>query len=493
LPAFWKNVPPVHPLPRTGDFGITPTTPGAFTLLDALLGVDRQTPPKYPYPSFSLMQQPFFDFSWAYLDDPKLDDSERDLFDFMKRVHIGDDFLFGTGGQVWWRSMNEQNSRLSGIKNHYDLFRLRTYADFWYRDCVRVYAEFITAQTYNQDLNPLPIDRNYADLLNAFVEFKVADINGKNAYVRAGRQELVFGSQRLISALDWANTRRTFQGVRGYRVGDKWDVDLFWVQPVIPNARKFDSVDNNINFAGAWVTHRPKKGTAFDFYYLFLDNTSRTTVQGINSGPYNVHTLGSRGAGNEGSFLYDYEGMIQLGDRVGQSTFAGSASAGIGWDFKELPLKPVLWAYYDYASGDDNPNSGSYSTFNQLFPFGHFYLGWLDLVGRQNITDANAHLFLYPANWITLWLQYHHFELASSRDALYNAAGVATRRSPNGTAGRSVGDEIDVVCNFQLDNHSSLLVGWSYLFAGDFIRNTARNHEQGVSPSLWYLMYSFRW
>jgi hypothetical protein len=35
-------------------------------------------------------------------------------------------------------------------------------------------------------------------------------------------------------------------------------------------------------------------------------------------------------------------------------------------------------------------------------------------------------------------LQYHHFELAQSRDALYNAAGVAIRRDPTGLAGTNV-------------------------------------------------------
>jgi hypothetical protein len=41
---------------------------------------------------------------------------------------------------------------------------------------------------------------------------KVATFKEAPAYVRVGRQELLYGSQRLISTLDWANTRRTFQG-----------------------------------------------------------------------------------------------------------------------------------------------------------------------------------------------------------------------------------------------------------------------------------------
>jgi len=82
------------------------------------------------------------------------------------------------------------------------------------------------------------------------------------------------------------------------------------------------------------------------------------------------------------------------------------ATVGAGRHFKDAPLNPTLWFYYDYAGGNNRPNGGEYNTFNQLFPFGHYYLGWADLVGRQNIHDANAHLFMYPTNWMTIRRRY---------------------------------------------------------------------------------------
>jgi hypothetical protein len=493
LPAFWKNVPPVYPIARPGDFTVPPTGPGYYSLLDCLTGTERQAPPKYPYPAFALIQPPLFNFSFAYLDDPNLPDSERDYLDFLKRIHLGNDFLLSTGGQSWIRYMNEFNSRLSGKNNDYELWRLRANVDFWYRDCFRVYVEFLSAQTFNQDLAPLTTDRDYADLLNAFVEVKLAEIAGHNAYARIGRQELCLGSQRLVSALDWANTRRTFQGASIYYTGDQWDFFTFWAQPVIPNPTRFDSVDDKQNFAGAWLTYRPQKGTAIDLYYLMLDNANHTTQVGLVTAPYTVHTIGSRATGNLGQFLYDAEGMLQLGEQGSNSICAGAASGGLGWDFQKLPMKPVLWGCYDYASGDHSPNSGTYTTFNQLFPFGHYYLGWIDLVGRQNITDANAHLFLYPTNWITFWGQFHHFELVSSKDALYNTAGVAYRRDPTGAAGRNVGNEMDFILNFHLDNHNDFMVGYLYMFAGKFVEKTAPTPAAAADPRTFYFLYSFRW
>ena len=65
-------------------------------------------------------------------------------------------------------------------------------------------------------LTPLPTDVNHTDMLNLFADVKMATIKDGPAYIRVGRQELLYGSQRLISTLDWVNTRRTFQGVKAF-------------------------------------------------------------------------------------------------------------------------------------------------------------------------------------------------------------------------------------------------------------------------------------
>ena len=153
---------------------------------------------------------------------------------------------------------------------------------------------------------------------------------------------------------------------------------------------------------------------------------------------------------------------------------ASAATVGVGRNWREACMTPTVWLYYDYASGDSDPNSGRSTTFNQLYPFGHYYLGWIDLVGRQNIHDLNAHFFLYPANWITFFCQYHNFWLASSQDALYGANGAPLRRDPTGQAGNEVGQELDFVTNFHLARYSDLMVGYSRLFGGKFPRTNLR-------------------
>ena len=487
---FWKKVPPVRPMPRLGNFPIPPGGPGYYSLADELRGEYREKPPKYPYPAFGLIPQPFFDADFRYLDDPK--NTQWDWADPLHRVRLGDDWLFATGGDARFRFAREGNSRLTRTDNASGLPRVRAYADLWYRDELRVFVEGIWADSLGHDLAPLPPDVNRGDLQNAFVDLKLS-WDEHPAYLRLGRQELVLGSQRLVGIPDWVNARRTFQGARVLRTGEQFDVDLFWLQPVTPDARRFDSVDNNQNFAGAWVTYRQKPGTLVDLYYLFLDNTNRTTQLGLVRSPITLHTLGTRWAGDvDAAWLYDVEVAGQLGDRGASSVRAGMATAGLGYHFKDAPLNPTVWAYYDWASGDDDPNRGRYTTFNQLFPFGHYYLGWVDAVGRQNIRDLNFHLYLYPANWVTVWAQYHCFRLDAARDALYNAAGTAIRRDATGRAGRDVWQEMDWVVNFHLSPHSDLLTGYSRLWGGGFLERTA-NRTRAADADLFYVQYSFRW
>jgi hypothetical protein len=487
--SVWAKVPPVTPIPRLGNyFYVPPTGPGYYSLLDWLEGNYREKPPKFPWPPFSADAGSFFDNDFRYLDDPK--NTQHDYLDPIKRIHLGDNWLLSIGGEERVRAVNEVDSRLSGRDNNYQLLRTRVYSDLWYRDRFRVYAEFIDAQSYNQHLAPLPIDVNHSDLLNLFGELKLFEVNDNPVYFRAGRQELLYGSERLISPLDWANTRRTFQGYKVYYHSEKLDVDAFWVQPVIISPHQFDSPDDGQQFAGSWVTYRPQKGQTVDLYYLYLDNT-RPVATGFRNavGGYNVSTFGSRYVGDYHHVLWDFEGMYQFGDWANQETSAGAFTTGLGYNFADLPLNPTFWVYYDWASGDHNPGLNQHGTFNQLFPFGHYYFGFIDVVGRQNIEDLNLHAYIRPTKWIVTGLQYHMFRLESAQDALYNAAGAAIRRDPTGRAGTDVGDEIDYIANFHLSMHQDILVGYSKLFAGAFIRRTG----PPGSPEYFYLQYSYRW
>lgn len=516
-PDYWAKVPPVQPLPRAAWFAMPPTGEGYYSIADHVHGEWLKAPPKYPYPRISFIQQSFFDVDWRYLDNPK--NTEHDCFDCLKRIRIGDDcMLFTTGGEYRYRYDFEENSRLlntgplRGKDNSYDLHRVRLYGDLMITDRFRVYAEFISATSPNYLLVPAGIDINKADLLNAFVDLALFDVDNSPVWLRVGRQELLYGSQRLISPLDWANTRRTFQGVKAFWQSEKWAIDAFCVQPIpvapnpigFRNQFLFDSGDPNRVFAGLWATYKPNKNQAIDAYYLFLDDTNPTGFQVATSpttkadrvlkGATTVNTIGSRWCGDNDGWLWDFEGMLQFGGFYNQQLFAGAFTAGGGHYWKDCWGTPTVWLYYDYASGTDTPNvNGNNNTFNQLFAFGHYYFGFLDVVARRNIHDVAAVFTLWPEKWFFTQLQVHNFFLASARDALYNAGGLPIRQDATGRSGRTVGTEFDLLVNFHINKHSDVLIGYSYLAAGAFIRNTATSQSAQDNPQTVYVQYSYRW
>ncbi|MGH7140038.1 MAG: alginate export family protein, partial [Pirellulales bacterium] len=426
--ADWTKNSNARIFPRPGNFFILPSGPGYYSLMDQVQGIRREKAPQSAYPAFAIMAPGFFDADFRYLDEKP--DDEKLPYERLKRIRLGKNFLFSTGGETWYR-YNDFNN-LTPVTNVYGLTKVRAYGDLWYRDQLRLYAEFIDADRGGWTLPPAPTDIDRADMLDLFVDVKLGEIKKYPVYVRGGRQEVLLGSQRLISTLPWANMRRNFDGVRGFRQGEKFDVDLFWLRPVIPNANKFDSSDPNQQLAGAWFTYRPKKGHFLDFYYLYYNNSNRVVQQGIVVDPTRFSTLGTRYAGDRNNYLWDFEYALQLGRHQSQGLVAGMATTGVGYHWAKQAWNPTLWLYYDYASGSSNPNGSMYTTFNQLFPFGHYYLGWADVAGRQNINDVNLH----PG---PLSGELDHDLVAVPPSLAEPAARGALQRRRRGGAARSVG------------------------------------------------------
>lgn len=487
----WSKAPPVSPPPRAGIFVKLPMGPGYFSLLDLIDGNGREKPQVDPLPSSALTTTPAFDFDFRYLEQPGHD---KDFFDPVKRIHLGSDWLLSFGGSFWYRYMHETDSRLNaaGINNDYHLLRTRLHADLWYQDQFRLFAEMLDARALGLDLPALAIDKNHTDMLNLFADVKLGQFMDGLAYLRVGRQELLYGSQRLISTLDWANTRRTFQGVKTFWQTPAFNLDAFWVRPMVTEPNQFDNWDKDRNFVGLWGTYKAIPGQVLDLYYLSLiDNRNvspaNITQGNVLQGDSVLHTIGARWVGDYERILYELEGMYQFGKRSHLDISAFSIASGVGYQLP-LPMNPQFWLRYDFASGDKNHRDGRSNTFNQLFPFGHYYFGYIDQVGRQNIHDFNAQFTLHPQPWVTFLGQYHRFYLANKRDYLYNAAGAGTIRDITGQSGSHVGDEIDFTINFHLSRHQDVLLGYSKLFTGEFLKNT----RPGVSPDLFYAQYNFR-
>jgi hypothetical protein len=501
--SYWETIwPTIVPFPRSGNFYISPSGPGYYTLFDRLRGLELPNRPKNPYLQWGQNANPFFNVEFRYLDDP--DNSEDFLFGGLKRIHLGDYWLFSTGGEIRDRFASLNNAYLfnkpplAGSNENFNLFRARVYGDLTYLDIFRLFGEFTSAQSSVQRLPHLASDIDKADILNLFAEVKVLRVGDDVVYVRGGRQELLFGAQRVICPADWSNELRTFQGVRTMYHADKFEEDIWWAQPVIVNIDKLDSADPKQVFAGNYFKYRLNKDISFDLYYLYLENDNQTFAgrNGIPGG-YDVNTVGGRfvgQAGKSGQYLWDVEEAFQFGNWSNQIDSANMFVGGIGYWFKNLPAIPTIWFYYDHASGTQDPINGNlHQTFNQLFPSGHSFFNSEDLFGRQNLNDFHLELGLFPANWMRFTFGYHILSLDQAKDALYSSSSAIVRQDVTGKSGTDVGNAINGTVQFHLDNHELINITYAHLFSGTYIKNTAVNAAAARDQDSVWFTYQLKW
>ncbi|MFO0938761.1 MAG: alginate export family protein [Gemmataceae bacterium] len=498
--TFWENTPPIQPFPRQGNFMISPSGPGYYTLFDAIHGRYLNERSKNPYLQWGQNANPLFNVDFRYLDDPKY--QSVDPFDPLKRIHLGDNWLFSTGGEFRDRYASIQNAALynklpsAGADDVFNLYRTRIYSDVWYLDRFRIYGEFLSANASSQSIPASAADVAKNDIADLFFDLKLFELGDNGVYARVGRQELIFGSQRQVSPSDWSNVRRTFQGIRLSYLSDKIEEDIFVTNPVIPSTNTISSIDQNQQFLGNWFKYRIDKDMSIDAYYLFLNNENPGVAKGFNnvSGGFDVHTFGSRFIGQKHQILWDFEGSLQSGRWANQRTDASMYLAGLGYWFKNVPSSPTFWVYYDYASGDANPGKTDvHRTFNPLFPFGHSYFAGLDAIGRSNIRDFHLELGAFPANWVRLTAGYHILHLDQAADALYNSTGSVVRQDLTGKSGTDVGQAVNGTVQFHIDDHQIFLVNIAHLFAGPYIKATAKTPGAAKDLDAIWLQYNLKW
>jgi hypothetical protein len=418
----------------------------------------KKKPAAKPNPCAGSHKGLFYANDFSYLG--KDDYCGNCLGDRLKLMDVGRCGKLSIGGQLRHRYHSEQGmgrqagfSGFQNTQNDFSLFRARLYANYKVNEDLRFYAEGIYADVAaNDEYLPRGIDRNRGDFLNLFADITLTE----NTIARIGRQELLFGAQRLVSPLDWANTRRTFDGVRTITKTDNMQLDMFYTQAVPVVFDSFDNPDENNNFYGGYATFSGIKDATVDMYVLGSDNE--------NVGR-NIQTYGSRIQGKfANGLLYETEGAYQTGTNAAAQSGNHQAymwTGGLGYKFKNHPWNPVLWGFYDFASGND-PGDPDFNGFNQLFPLAHKYLGFIDAVARSNISSPNARLTMTPTNKLNLLLWYYHFDADEAGSAI---PGVAVPSNQNLNT-NDFGNELDFIANYKLTSRLSVLAGYSHLWRG---------------------------
>lgn len=302
-----------------------------------------------------------------------------------------------------------------------------------------------------------------------------------------GRQMLNFGEARLVGSPQWGNLARTWDGARLYYRTPKARIEFLFLSPVKVRTDDFNDPVFGDRIWGMYNTFPDVFGKNLVDVYVLRHGQNRPGGF-AGAGRLEVNTFGGRLAGPLAhGFKYSLEGALQTGEIGTAAHRAGAWFSGISRRIEVGQKKPLdLSVEYKFASGSDDPQGARVSTFDQMYPANHDKFGHQDLFGWRNIhnirsletmgvTRSFALNFMYGANW-----------LASTRDAVYNGAGRSIVRSAAGTAGRFVGQELDVFATVKVSG-LTFGAGYGYFFKGEFVRNTT----PGMNPNFAYIFQSY--
>jgi hypothetical protein len=333
----------------------------------------------------------------------------------------------------------------------------------------------------------VPTFQDTWDVRQAFVELGGGE---KQMFdLRVGRQEINLGDQRLIGALNWTNTARTFDAARGTVHYKGYRLDIFAASVVNQVEGTWDHHQQGNNIHGLYGgIEKLVPGATIEPYVLWRVQPSvrneAGSIANVDEKIPGIRWVGKLPMG----FDYGTEMVKELGSLGTDHIHSWAGHWVFGVSGSKARLKPRAYLEYNYATGDGNAKDGRRATFDQLYPTGHDKYGFDDQVGWKNIKDFRAGLETKPRRDVTAAFEYNNWLLANPNDALYNAAGVATARSANGSAGTHVGQEVDVLGTWTFYKSLQVGAGFGHIFPGEFLKKTT----PGKAYNYPFVMFTYK-
>jgi hypothetical protein len=307
----------------------------------------------------------------------------------------------------------------------------------------------------------------------------------------AGRQVLRFGDERVIGPSEWLNVGRTFNVARVDLHHPGYMVSVF-ASAVVPedNSDLHNAIPGN-NLYGVYGSfHNIVPKADFEPYVLWrVAHSSSELPETLNRGHLNEVTIGLHWKGDlPAAFDYDTEFDGQTGSLGSSSIAAWAGYASLGKTFREVAVAPRVFLEGNYASGTKNPNGHTWNTFDQIYPSNHDKFGFDDLVGRRNLVQFRTGVEEEPTKKWKLKQQFEGYWLATSNDNYYASSGaIAVAAHPG--ASRHIGNEFDMVAEYELNKGLNFGFGYGRMFAGQFLDQTARGHDYSYPYA--YFEYNF--
>lgn len=360
----------------------------------------------------------------------------------------------------------------------YLLQRYMLHGDLHLGASFRLFGQLKSAFASFQEGPTGPADEDRLDVHQAFSDLRpgLPHHGFGSLTLRVGRQEMLYGSQRLISVREGPNVRRTFDAVRVLAKIDEWQIDGFLSRPVETDPATFDDWgEEGAHFWGVYATGLVGgvPGLKVDLYYLGLDQSDATFEQG--TADELRHSIGMRVFGEAGAFDYNFEGVYQWG-RFGQGDIrAWTLASDTGYAFDAAPFEPRIAIRTDVSSGDDDRNDSDLGTFSPLFPKGN-YFGESAIIGPVNLIDLHPMVRFHVFEAVSLEAGWTFFWRYSKEDGLYGS-GLNLIQDAAGSDDRYIGSELSWLLDWQINRHLSLSSSCSHFFAGSFLEETGPGRD----------------
>jgi Alginate export len=435
-----------------------------------LLGVER--------PAFQTLR---YNEDWSFLNDSS---RRTDWLDPVKFIPLaGTNVYLSFGGEARLKYERYDEPVFNQKPADYDGFLLQRYllhADVQLGSHFRAFGQLQSSLEDFRAGGPRPTDRDNLDLHQAFFDAATSWREGNEATLRAGRQEMAYGSQRLVSVRDSPNNRLAFDAVRVLTGLGEWRADGWAGQPVEIDTGIFD--DQRIEettFWGGYVTGPLPlvPGLKADFYYLGLSREKAAFARG--TADELRHSLGARLFGKRGALDWNFEFVGQFGSFGDDAILAWTTASDTGWTLAHAPAEPRLFLRADIASGDHG--GSNLGTFNPLFPRGA-YFNEAALIGPQNLMDLQPGVELAVVKSLKLTASCDFVWRESLDDGVYGVA-LNLQVPPGASRARFVGTFPSVSLAWQADRHLSLMFNYVACLFGDFVKESlpSSRHDNYVS------------
>lgn len=404
----------------------------------------------------------------------------------LKYIPIAEQVYISVGGEIREQLQRYNNFNFGDVPPNYQRsnswqlwHRLMVHANVDIGKRARVFVQL--GSTY-RFLNPNPltpeIDQNELSLHQAFIDYRF----NKLWMARIGRQEVSYGSHRLITFREGPNTRLTFDGAILKYNNCKRRVDVFAISPVISQKGVFDDQSLKDLTAGIYASEKLAKKLSIDYYLLHFHSSRRK--YNFVAGADNREIAGIRIFSENPKTNYEVEGTYQFGKFNQLSVNAYGISADL--NHKILSKKNLIIGLAgNYLTGDNSRTDGQLNTYNLLYSKPQY--GLTAPIGATNMVTMNPYLRINPIRKSNVYVAANFMWRESNQDGTYSPGAIEVRPNLENLVASSeklLGTLLVLETAYKINSNFSIAVDASKFFAGKYVKQT------GAGKDITY--YSFK-